>query len=91
VLLSHADRTRIMPAGRTIPLRPGNGAAMGTLLVDGFYRADWRIVRDGDAATLNVEPYERLSKADAAAVTAEAERLLDFAAGDAVVREVTPL
>jgi hypothetical protein len=91
VLLAHADRTRIMPAGRTIPLRPGNGAAMGTVLIDGFYRADWRIVRDGDAATLNIEPYERLSQANAAAVTAEGERLLDFAAGDAEVREVTPL
>ncbi len=91
VLLSHADRTRIMPAGRTVPLRPGNGAAMGTVLIDGFYRADWRIVRDGDAATLNVEPLGRLSRADKAAVTAEAERLLDFAAGDAEVREVTSL
>ena len=91
VLLSHADRTRIMPAGRTIPLRPGNGAAMGTMLIDGFYRADWRIVRDGDTARLNVEPLGRLSRADKAAVTAEAERLLEFAVGDAEAREVTPL
>ena len=88
VLLSHADRARIMPAGQTVPLRPGNGAAMGTVLVDGFYRADWRIVRDGDAATLNVEPHGRLSRADTVAMTAEAERLLEFAAGDADVHGV---
>jgi hypothetical protein len=88
VLLAHADRSRIMPPGRTVPLRPGNGAKMGTLLVDGFYRADWGIVRDGDAAILNVEPYEPLPKAETAAVTAEGERLLGFAAGDAEVYEV---
>jgi Winged helix DNA-binding domain len=29
VLLGHADRSRIIPAGRRIPLAPGNGAAMG--------------------------------------------------------------
>ncbi len=88
VLLSHADRARIMPAGQTVPLRPGNGAAMGTVLVDGFYRADWRIVRADGAATLNVEPLERLSRAETVAVTAEAERLLAFAAGDADVHGV---
>jgi hypothetical protein len=88
VLLAHADRARIMPPGRTVPLRPGNGAKMGTLLVDGFYRADWRIVRDGDAAALNIEPYERLTKADTTAVTAEGGRLLGFAAGGADMHEV---
>ena len=82
LLLSHADRTRVIAADRRTPLFPGNGAAMGTFLVDGFARGTWRIARDGDAATLNLEPYERLSKADTAAVTAEGERLLEFAAGE---------
>jgi Winged helix DNA-binding domain len=88
LLLSHADRTRVIAADRRTPLFPGNGAAMGTFLVDGFARGTWRIARDGDAAILNIEPYERLSKAHTHAVTAEGERLLDFAAGDAEVHEV---
>jgi hypothetical protein len=88
LLLSHADRTRVIAADRRTPLFPGNGAAMGTFLVDGFAGGTWRITRDGDAAILNIEPYERLSKAHTHAVTAEGERLLDFAAGDAEVHEV---
>src|SRR5205823_8581440 len=43
VLLSHADRARVLPPGRRVPLPPGNGASRGPLLVDGFHRADWRL------------------------------------------------
>jgi DNA glycosylase AlkZ-like len=81
LLLSHADRTRVIAADRKTPLFPGNGAAMGTFLVDGFARGTWRIAREGDAATVRVEPYERLSKRDAAAVAAEGRRLLAFVGG----------
>ena len=45
VLLGHADRSRIIPPGRSIPLPPGNGASMGTILVDGMYAGTWRIAR----------------------------------------------
>ncbi len=88
VLLSHADRTRVIATDRRTPLFPGNGAAMGTFLVDGFARGTWRIARSGSVATLRIEPWARLSKKDTAALTAEGERLLDFAAGDAEVHEV---
>ncbi len=83
VLLGHADRTRIMPPERTVPLRPGNGAAMGTLLIGGFYRADWRIIRDGATATLLVTAFDRPSKRDTTAIAAEGRRLLRFAAPEA--------
>jgi hypothetical protein len=42
VLLSHADRSRIILDGRNPPLFPGNGAALGTVLVDGFLRGTWK-------------------------------------------------
>lgn len=88
LLLSHADRTRVMPADRTVPLPPGNGGRIGTLLVDGFLRGDWRIMRAGGSATLLVEPHAPLSQRHAAAVRAEGRRLLKFAAADADAREV---
>jgi hypothetical protein len=88
VLLSHADRTRVMPADRRVPLPPGNGARVGTVLVDGIMRARWRIAADGGAAMLVVEPYEPLSQRNAAAVRAEGRRLLRFAAAGAGAHEV---
>jgi hypothetical protein len=51
VLLGHADRSRIITAGRSIPLPPGNGAAMGTVLIDGIYAGTWRIRQSADGAT----------------------------------------
>ena len=93
VLLSHADRTRVNPDGRPIPLPPGNGAALGTLLVDGELRATWRITRDDGAVALTVRPFAPLAAADVDAVTAEGSRLLAFVApatgsGDRDVRVV---
>jgi hypothetical protein len=79
VLFSHADRARINDLAQRIPLPPGNGGVMGTLLVDGFYRGTWRIARLGDCATLHIKPFERLSKAHRDDVSAEGARLLTFA------------
>src|SRR5262249_53489637 len=62
LLLSHADRTRV--GSRRVPLPPGNGGRCGTLLSDGFYRADWEIIRTDDAAVLQVRPFEDLSSPD---------------------------
>jgi winged helix DNA-binding protein len=82
VLLSHADRTRINPDGRRVPLPPGNGAATGTILVDGLFRGTWDVDRatDGSAATLTVRPFTPLSQPEADAVTKEAAALVAFLA-----------
>jgi hypothetical protein len=76
LLLSYAERSRVIPHRRPVPLPPGNGATGGTLLVDGFWQANWKIVK----GTLDIQPFIRLSAADMAAIAAEGERLLGFAA-----------
>ena len=76
LLLSYAERSRVIPHRRPVPLPPGNGATGGTLLVDGFWQANWKIVK----GTLEIRPFIRLSAADMAAIAAEGERLLGFAA-----------
>jgi hypothetical protein len=77
VLLSHADRTRIIPSGSPrLPLPAGNGARTGTFLVDGFLRGTWRL-EDGD---LRLEPFTPLTKREAGALDDEAERLRAFLA-----------
>ncbi|HWD79941.1 MAG TPA: winged helix DNA-binding domain-containing protein [Kribbella sp.] len=73
LLLSHADRRRVNPLGRPVPLPPGNGAAIGTVLIDGDYRADWRHHR---GKSLQVTPHAPITAAERAAVEAEAAALL---------------
>jgi hypothetical protein len=52
--------------------------------VQGF----WRIGREGDTATLAIDPLERIPKSDAAALREEGARLLRFAASDAATQDI---
>ncbi|KZB80018.1 winged helix DNA-binding domain-containing protein [Amycolatopsis regifaucium] len=72
VLLSHADRTRVIPDGRRVPLPPGNGGRRGTLLVDGEFLAIWAI----KGATLTIESPKPLRDQDS--IAEEGTRLLEF-------------
>lgn len=89
VLLSYDDRTRIM--SDDMRARYGavpNGVFPPTFLVDGFLRGAWRITKQGKAATLTITPWARVSKKDTSALVREGARLLEFAAPQAVTREV---
>jgi hypothetical protein len=88
VLLSHADRTRIMAAEHRWGVFTVNGRVLGTILVDGFVAGTWAIARDGGRATLRIQPFARLAKADRAALAEEGERLLGFAAAGAEDHDV---
>jgi hypothetical protein len=76
LLLSHADRRRVNPANRPVPLWPGNGATQGTLLIDGLWDATWKITREA----LTISPFRRLTAAEHSAITEEAASLLAFTA-----------
>jgi hypothetical protein len=84
LLLSYAERTRVIPHRRPVPLPPGHGAAGGTLLVDGSWQADWKISQ----GSLEIRPFIRLAPADRDAIAAEGERLLGFADPAIAVRDV---
>jgi hypothetical protein len=86
VLVAHADRARIIEE----QYHAGVIASLGrpTVLVGGFVRGYWKVVREDGAATLLVEPFDALSKRDAAAVRAEGRRLLAFHEPDAASRDV---
>ncbi|MFF8974753.1 winged helix DNA-binding domain-containing protein [Streptomyces sp. NPDC014995] len=70
LLLSHADRTRVVPADHRGRSWQGN-QAYRTLLVDGFLAGVWKPERDA----LVVEPFGTLTKAQREEVTAEGARL----------------
>ncbi|WP_154760883.1 winged helix DNA-binding domain-containing protein [Amycolatopsis pithecellobii] len=81
LLLSHADRSRVMSAdARKRVFGVPNGVFPGTVLIDGFVRGTWKIAKTRDAATLDIEPYQRISKKDSAALVSAGARLLRFAA-----------
>jgi hypothetical protein len=82
VLLSHADRSRVLDPGRLPPLAPGNGGRLGTVLVEGRFAATWRITRPAHGALLIVEPLATVSGRDRVALEEEGRRLLEFVAGD---------
>ncbi|MFH9395472.1 winged helix DNA-binding domain-containing protein [Streptomyces sp. NPDC017556] len=75
LLLGHADRTRVIA-----PVNKGrNGVgnqAYGSVLIDGFFDAVWRVEREDGTAILTVQPLRSLVRAERAEITEEAARML---------------
>jgi hypothetical protein len=84
VLLSHADRSRVIPPG--FPWRALLDAprAVSHLLVDGMLRGTWWIDRDG----LAISAVPPLAGSEREEVGSEAERVLAFVAEDAQDRGI---
>jgi Winged helix DNA-binding domain len=80
LVLSHADRTRVISEQNRKRLFTRNGIFPGTVLINGFVLGIWRITRSRDAAALSIDMFESISGRDRDAVTGEGERLLAFAA-----------
>jgi hypothetical protein len=83
VFLSHDDRSRIVRDDVRWSQRSVMGGRFGTVLVDGFITATWKIGRTDGVATLHVEPVVPLRTRDMIAVADEGERLLAFTDPDA--------
>ncbi len=88
VLLSHADRTRVIPDEHRPRLASSNGMVPGTVLVDGFVGGTWKITRKRDTAAMVITPFAPLSDEDRAALAEEGARLLALVAEGATTREV---
>jgi hypothetical protein len=89
LLLSYADRTRVMDdEHRKRLFGVKNGVFPGTILVDGFLRGSWRVTRQRKSAVLTITPWARTTKKDLTALTTEGLRLLDFTAADADTKDV---
>lgn len=78
LLLSHNNRTPVIAdEHRPKVYLPGLRVA-ATILVDGFVRGTWKIEKAKSATTLMIEPFNKLSKKDRAALIEEGEQLLRF-------------
>jgi hypothetical protein len=76
LILSHADRTRVIAEDHRKALASKNGMVPATVLVDGFVRGTWKTERSRGKATLVVEPFEPLPQSKRDVLTEEGERLV---------------
>lgn len=77
VILSHRDRSRIVPEGAAPPLRH-MAAQVSPILVDGYLSGIYKIFPDRERARLRIVPGRTWSAAERSAVEAEGAALLAF-------------
>jgi len=88
LILSHADRTRIIADDHRRVIASKNGMVPATVLVDGFVRGTWKIERTRGKAALVIEPFEPLARKDRDALAEEGERLIRFTGAGAETFEI---
>ncbi|EWM09856.1 hypothetical protein KUTG_00160 [Kutzneria sp. 744] len=79
-LLAHADRTRVISEEDRRRTFTNNGLIRGTVLLDGFVAASWKLGPDA----LTITPFRSLPDE----IEEEAHRLLAFADADVPIRVV---
>lgn len=84
VVLSHADRSRIVSDGAP----QWTEAGWGTVLVNGFTAARWKLERTREAATMRVEPFVQLRTGESDEIREEAAQLAAFIGVDGRMQDV---
>jgi len=84
LILSHAERSRVISSAATKKIYTVNGVIPATVLIDGFVAGMWRLDRRRDTATVTVELFGRDGPPgpgpERDALEAEAGRMLAFGA-----------
>jgi hypothetical protein len=88
LVLSHADRTRVVADAHRRSIVTANLQVRATFLVDGFVAGTWTIERRKASATLLVEPFEAVASKAREELAAEGGALLRFAEPGAERHEV---
>lgn len=78
LVLSHADRSRVVSPENFKRLSTVNGIFPGSVLIDGFVAGIWRLASSRTTATLTIELFGPARERDA--LEGEAARLLAFCA-----------
>ncbi|MDR6551959.1 winged helix DNA-binding domain-containing protein [Paenibacillus qinlingensis] len=88
MLLSYADRSRIMEETYRKRVFTVNGIIRATILVDGFVTGTWKLISKRDHTVLHIEPFRVLSKQEQDALFEEGARMLQFAAANSSTSEI---
>ena len=78
LILSHADRTRIVDTKHRPALITKNLLVPATFLINGRVAGTWKIERTKKSTTLNIHPFAPLPAKAKAELKRESERLLHF-------------
>ncbi|WP_074315279.1 winged helix DNA-binding domain-containing protein [Singulisphaera sp. GP187] len=84
IILSHADRTRIIADEYRPRVTTKNLLVLPTFLVDGFVAGTWKVMIAKKAACLTLSPFTALAKPAKAELAEEGEQLVRFIEPDAV-------
>jgi hypothetical protein len=88
MLLSYADRSRVISEEHRKRIFTPNGLIPGTFLVNGLVAGVWKLTAKKKAALLEFTCFGKVSKRDTARLEAEGRRLLKFVAPDADTAEI---
>lgn len=88
VLLSYADRSRVIRPDLPRPTGSTTQESLSTFTLDGFVAGTWGVHRERDRATAVVSPLRHISEAERTALSDEALRLLAFLAARATDHDV---
>ena len=92
LILSHADRTRVIAEEYRKAIASKNGMVPASVLVDGFVRGTWKTERSRGKASLEIKPFEPLTNEDRGALAKEGERLIRFTGAESFeIRFAEPL
>jgi hypothetical protein len=78
MILSYADRTRVISDACRKRVISQNGLVKGTILAGGWIRGCWELKKGKKAATLELTPFEKLPKRDISTLESAAARLLTW-------------
>ncbi|MFD2700922.1 winged helix DNA-binding domain-containing protein [Paenibacillus shunpengii] len=88
MLLSYADRSRIMDEVYRKRVFTSNGIIRATFLVGGFVTGTWKLTSGRHGTELHIEPFRKLTEQERDALSGEGARMLDFAASDAAASAI---
>ncbi len=88
ILIAHKDRSRILPEAHRKQVFISAGRVLGTVLIDGFVGAIWKVERERAVATLRVTLFAERASECLAAIEDEGLRLLRFIDEDALDHRV---
>ncbi|MCY3780721.1 MAG: winged helix DNA-binding domain-containing protein [Chloroflexi bacterium] len=83
ILIAHKDRRRILPEAHRKKVFVSAGRVLGSVLINGYTGAIWKVQRDKSKARLQVSLFEAVSDDLLSAIASEGMTLLRFIEDDA--------